>query len=77
MTPGLAGCALAFRDGWMLCAFVAWRIAVKPPRGTGTRSIEDARGLPCSMGLNVPEPPNERPDLPLAKAVACWPAITW
>src|SRR6185312_4913983 len=69
VTPCLAG--------WTPGPFVAWRIAVKPPRGTGTRSTDGARGLPCSIGARAPVPPSERPVLPLANAVACWPAITW
>src|SRR6185503_13652118 len=70
VTPCLAGCTLACRDGWTPCPFVAWRIAVKPPRGTGMRSTDGARGLPCSIGARAPVPPSERPVLPLAKAVA-------
>ncbi len=54
----------------------ALRGAVRPALGTGTRSIEDVRGLPCSIGLKVPDPLSESPSLPCVKVVACWPGIT-
>src|ERR1043166_9334205 len=52
--------------------FGAWR----PPLGTEIRSMVEARGLPCSIGLKVPDPLSDRPGLPLAKLVAAWPGIT-
>ena len=60
----------------MSCPFAALRGAESPVFGTMIRSIDDARGLPCSIGLNVPDPLSERPGLPCAKAVAGWPGIT-
>src|SRR5262249_6590741 len=45
--------------------------ADRPLRGTGTRSIVEARGGPFWIGCNAPEPPSERPALPLENAVAC------
>lgn len=55
----------------------ALRGAVRPFFGTIKRSTDDGRGLPCSIGLNAPDPASARPILPCAKEVADWPGITW
>lgn len=55
----------------------ALRGAVRPVFGTIKRSTDDGRGLPCSIGLNAPDPVSARPILPWAKEVADWPGFTW
>src|SRR5437588_12914625 len=62
-------------SAWMNFSLAALRGAKRPDLGTGMRSIEDARGLPCSIGLNVPEPLRTRPGLPCAKGVATRPGM--
>src|ERR1035437_5089954 len=57
-------------SAWMNCPFAALRGAESPAFGTMIRSIDEARGLPCSIGLSVPDPLKERPGLPCAKTVA-------
>ena len=58
---GLAGVRLAL---CCVCPIAALRGAENPAFGTGTRSIVDARGLPCSIGWKLPDPLSESPALP-------------
>src|ERR1700690_869494 len=81
VTPG---CVLApppemakWPSAWTDCPFAALRGAESPVFGTMIRSIDEARGLPCSIGFSGPDPLRERPALPFAKAVATCPGITW
>ena len=73
ITPSLAEVVLACR---CVCPFAALRGAERPAFGIGTRSIDGVRGLPCSIGLKLPDPLRESPTLPCEKVVACWPGIT-
>ena len=41
-------------SAWIAWPFAALRGADRPDFGTGTRSMLEARGLPCSIGLKVP-----------------------
>src|SRR4030081_4089572 len=75
--PGLPvfrwGCGPSAR---LSCPFAAWRGAESPDFGTMSCWMVDARGRPCSIGANVPDPLNERPGLPCAEPVASCPGIT-
>src|SRR5439155_10225884 len=75
VTPCLAGTPPPCRCG-VSAADTGLPGANRPARGTGTRSTAEGRGLPCSIGLKVPDPPSVRPGLPWANAVARWPGIT-
>jgi hypothetical protein len=70
VTPCLAPPASPCPSARLNCPLAAWRGAESPDFGTMICWMVDARGRPCSMGLNVPVPLNERPGLPCAKAVA-------
>src|SRR6202171_5226794 len=76
VTPCLAPPASPCPRARVNCPLAAWRGAESPDFGTMICWMVDARGRPCSIGLNVPVPLNERPGLPCAKAVATCPGIT-
>src|SRR5260370_13283749 len=72
--PGLM--RSAWPSGWISCPLAAWSGGASTVFGTGIRSIDEARGLRCSIELKVPDPLKDNPGLPYAKAVATWPGIT-
>jgi hypothetical protein len=80
--PGLTTSAPPDRGGLLLLSLAAFRGAERPPRGTGTGTIEDARGLPCSMAQRClshvakGQPCRRRwPSLLAAITCAIWPDL--